>query len=97
MIIPASGNSNSIEIIPQTAIGNASDRQNGWISVKDSLPIRDADVLFQSISGRMFVGQYQGDKTGNSVAFRVWNDREQEYVPVICVAWQPLPALYEGD
>ena len=69
---------------------------NGWISVKDHLPKNNQKVLFQGINGGMYIGCYQGDKIVDFVYFRTWKE-DSGYIPVKCIAWQPLPLPYKGE
>jgi len=97
MIIPANENDNQINVLPYNPSEFKWVFGNEWRSVKDELPELNTDVLFQGLSGRMAIGQYQGDDLDGVIYFKVWDEGYKEHRPVIGVAWQPLPAPYEGD
>ena len=97
MIIPANGNGNQIEVLTYNPSDIRIVHNDGWISVKEKLPNRYVDVLFQGLSGRMAIGQYQGDNLDGVIYFKEWDEGYKQFMPSICVAWQPLPAPYEGD
>ena len=66
-----------------------------WISVKDRLPKRDANVMCITPTRWIHIGRYQGDKFENAIFFRRWGyDKKigaERYIPTEVTHWMPLP------